>query len=62
MSNYRLEGKSIVENETGHKVFESKNKRELHKKLAFFNMGGAFDGWTPDFFLIEIPENNYLDE
>jgi hypothetical protein len=62
MSNYRLEGKSIVENQTGHTMFESNNKRELHKRLAFLNMGGAFDGWTPDFFLLEMPENNYLDD
>ncbi len=58
MSNYTIDstrGKhKIVEKQTGHTVFQSRNKRNAHKKLAFFNMGGAFDGWTPSFFLVDI--------
>ena len=58
MNNYTIEsarGKhKIVEKQTKHVVFECRNKRKAHKKLAFFNMGGAFDGWTPTFFLVNI--------
>lgn len=58
MNNYSIESTKgrhkIVEKKTGHIVFESRNKRNAHKKLAFFNMGGAFDGWTPTFFLVDI--------
>lgn len=58
MSNYTIEttqGKhNIIEKPTGHKVGSNGNKRAAHKKLAFLNMGGAFDGWTPSFFLIDV--------
>lgn len=63
MSGYSIETKNkehtIIEKSTGHRVFNSTNKRTAHKKLAFFNMGGGFDGWTPSFFLIKIPENTF---
>jgi len=59
MTNYSIKtvknNHKIVEKATGHVVFESKNKRKAHKRLTFYNMGGAFDGWTPSFFLIECP-------
>lgn len=63
MSNYSINkvGKKYIikENKTGYELYETHNKAEAHKKLAFLNMGGAFDGWTPSFFLTEIPENYY---
>lgn len=66
MSNYTLESSKgkhkIVENKTQHIVFETRNKRQAHKKLVFYNMGGAFDGWTPSFFLVEMPEIDYSEE
>lgn len=57
------EGKTfkIHENSTDHIVFECKKEREAYKKLTFFNMGGAFDGWTPSFFLIKFPENHFTE-
>jgi len=63
MNNYSMKKKSkeytIVENQTGHKVYTGKKKGEAYKHLTFLNMGGAFDGWTPSFFLIPVPEYNY---
>lgn len=63
MNNYEIktEGRNytILEKATGYEVFSSNNKRKAYKQLAHFNMGGCFDGWTPSFFLTEIPENYY---
>ena len=65
MNNYSIVEQSkriqIVENKTGHIVFTSKKKGLAYKQLTFFNMGGAFDGWTPSFFLIEMPKNSFPD-
>lgn len=66
MSNYSIKTKNkehtIIEKSTGHSVFKSTNKRNAHKKLAFYNMGGGFDGWTPSFFLTKMPELYFSEE
>jgi hypothetical protein len=63
MNNYAIDKKSkeytIIETKTGHQVYTGMKKREAYKHLTFLNMGGAFDGWTPNFFLVKMPEYNY---
>ena len=63
MNNYSIRQRSkkyeIVESKTGHVVYAGKKKRDAYKQLTFFNMGGGFDGWTPSFFLVEMPEISY---
>lgn len=63
MSSYSIENINkeyrIIEKRTKHAVFTTTSKRKAHKKLAFYNMGGGFDGWTPSFFLIKMPENYF---
>jgi hypothetical protein len=65
MNNYKMMNKNteytIVENKTGHVVYTSIEKRAAYNQLTFLNMGGAFDGWTPKFFLNKCPEFNYLE-
>lgn len=64
MSNYSIEktdlGFDIREEKTGHIVYSGENRNESYKRLSFFNMGGAFDGWTPSFFMTE--SNIFEDE
>jgi hypothetical protein len=59
MNNYTIiknEEYEIHERPTGLVVYRDSNKRNAHKRLAHLNMGGMFDGWTPKFFLVEMPE------
>jgi hypothetical protein len=60
MSNYSIKmvnkEYTIIEKSTKNVVFTTTSKRNAHKKLAFYNMGGGFDGWTPSFFLTKMPE------
>lgn len=43
--------------ETGtRQVIKSEMRKEEAKSMArHLNMGGGFDGWTPSFFLAQIP-------
>ena len=57
-SNYRIEATedsyTIIENNTGYTLEVLDNETEAYKRLSWFNMGGAFDGWTPAFVLQEM--------
>jgi hypothetical protein len=52
----------IHEYNTGHVVHVNTSKRAAYKRLTHLNMGGMFNGWTPDFFLQEMPEILLTDE
>lgn len=64
-SNYRIEATedsyTIIENNTGHTLEVLDNETEAYKRLSWFNMGGAFDGWTPEFVLKKV-EINFDDD
>ena len=66
MSNYSLIERNneyiVYENLTGNHVFKTDDQEQAYDKLTHFNMGGGFDGWTPSFFLTEIPEFEELEE
>jgi len=66
MSNYSLIERNneyiIHEIMTDNDVFKTDDQDEAYDKLTHFNMGGAFDGWTPSFFLTEIPEFEDIEE
>lgn len=60
-------GYRVVENEKMYDVIERRtetkeeytikrftNKEDAKKFSRHLNLGGGFDGWTPDFFLIRI--------
>lgn len=60
-------GYKIIENEKAFEVIERRsetkeeytikrftNKDDAKKFSRHLNLGGGFDGWTPDFFLIRI--------
>jgi hypothetical protein len=58
LMNYRVETVEnsfvIIESQT-EQVIRSFNTRDKAKKfLRHLNLGGAFDGWTPTFFLKKI--------
>ena len=60
-------GYKVIENEKAFEVIERRsetkeeytikrftNKDDAKKFSRHLNLGGGFDGWTPDFFLIRI--------
>ena len=47
----------VREVKTDQIIKSFKNFSEARKFLAFLNKGGAFDGWTPEFFLKNIVKN-----
>ena len=52
----------IHEHNTDQIVHVDTNKRAAYKRLTHLNMGGMFNGWTPKFFLQEMPEILLTDE
>lgn len=41
----------VIETQTGHVVFTHSSSSEAKKVMRHLNLGGSFDGWTPDFFM-----------
>lgn len=53
--NYKIvNGNSVVESRTGHVMVEGVSQEEARKIARRMNMGGAFDGWTPEFFFNKL--------
>lgn len=47
----------LVESKTDQVIKTFTMYSEAKKMLRHLNLGGGFDGWTPQFFLKKIPEN-----
>jgi hypothetical protein len=45
---------SITEKETGFVIKENLDNVEARKLLRHLNLGGGFDGWTPNFFMKKV--------
>ena len=41
----------IVENNTGHIIRNNVSQAAVKSMTGFYNNGGGFAGWTPDFFM-----------
>ena len=54
----------IVHEKTSNQFIERfKTKNEAKKLLKHFNMGGGFDGWTPEFILKKVVNiSNFKEE
>lgn len=53
----------VVETASGRSIKQFPVKTDAVKLLRFLNLGGGFDGWTPDFFLnkFKIPQETSAD-
>lgn len=55
MANYKIVNTGnnfeIFENQTGQTLASFKKLCDAKKALNFYNTGGGFNGWTPNFFL-----------
>ena len=53
----------VVETASGRSIKQFPTKPRAVELLRFLNLGGIFDGWTPDFFLnkFKIPEETSAD-
>jgi hypothetical protein len=51
MKKYNIKGTRIVETSTSHVINDYATEEGAKKAAAFLNTGGAFNGWTPYFFL-----------
>lgn len=58
MINYRIQKKNkefdIFETRTEQVIASVPNKEQAQKIAMHLNMGGGFDGWSPEFFLKTI--------
>lgn len=60
MANYRYTKQGeIVEKSTGYIVHLTSSKKESIKYTNWLNAGGAFNGWTPQFFLNKKVKQKY---
>lgn len=61
MSNYKVETLSgtyvVVEQQTGHHVWETKNEAAARSRCRDLNLGAGFDGWSPEFFCKKMQNN-----
>lgn len=56
--NYRVvEGANftVVETATDHIIKSFKTLKDAKTFMRHLNLGGAFDGWTPNFILKKVP-------
>lgn len=60
MIGYKVNGNSVVETATGHDVYNSDSSKKNTEVCRHLNFGGGFDGWTPEFFLIPIPDEKNI--
>lgn len=55
MANYKIQMNKtmfdVIETQTGHVVFTHPMHSEAKKVMRHLNLGGGFDGQTPDFFM-----------
>jgi hypothetical protein len=49
-------GFNVVEVATEYTIMTYFNENEARKFMKFLNRGGSWNGWTPSFFLIKMPE------
>ena len=54
-TNYKVvetRGKFVVqETQTGHEIYSSLSREDARNMMKHLNLGGSFDGFTPDFFM-----------
>ena len=59
VSGYAHPTYEVVETGTQQIIKSGMRKEEAKAKTRHLNMGGGFDGWTPSFFLAQIPLPNF---
>lgn len=55
MMNYSGSYNKVIETQTGNVVYKNTNFKKVREMKRHLNMGGGFDGFTPDFFNAVIP-------
>ena len=60
MIGYKVNGNSVVETKTGLDIYSSDSSKKNTEVCRHLNLGGGFDGWTPEFFLTIIPDEKYI--
>jgi hypothetical protein len=50
MMNYTGSHNKVIETQTGTVVYRNSNFKKVREMKRHLNMGGGFDGITPDFF------------
>lgn len=53
--NYIGSYNKVIETQTGLVVYRNQNFKKVREMKRHLNMGGGFDGQTPEFFLQTIP-------
>lgn len=52
--NYTGSYNKVVETQTGTVVYKNQNFKKVREMKRHLNMGGGFDGFTPNFFTFSI--------
>lgn len=47
----------VVENTTNQVIKSGLSLQKAKEMVRHLNLGGGFDGWTPSFFLQQIPQS-----
>jgi len=55
LMSYRVMGNAIIEKITGYVVYKTNVVGEATRMCRSLNLGGGFNGITPDFFCLEYP-------